>query len=466
MSAVVVGLSTRSRSSCCSSYSSTAATRTPSPHSTRRCGHRRRRLRRSPPVSSRHGGSSSTRRPPVDCTSACARYSSNSPEARLRGSHGMDLAHPAAPAVLGEALWAIVRPDARCPGQSHGSRLVAVDAAPHPRSIGNAVTATLPLVQTRLHATAILDEVERAIVGKRPILELLLAGMLADGHILLEDFPGVAKTLIARSFSEAIGASFTRIQFTPDLLPGDITGSSIYDARTAQFEFRPRSGLHQPAARRRDQPRDAEGTVGAARGDAGAPGHRRRRAPTSLERPFLVLATQNPIELEGTYPLPEAQLDRFMLRLSVGYPTEARRMGHRAAPARATSGTSGPARGRRPRHVPRDAGIARGRLRVRCGRPVRRRDRALDPRARHGECRRQPARHAGGHAGGAGRRGTARTRLRDARRREDGRGGRARAPCIAASRALDAGHTARAGRAGVSRFGAAPPPEQSERPRS
>ena len=97
----------------------------------------------------------------------------------------------------------------------------------------------MPLSQTRRHADAILDEVERAVVGKRPTLELLLAGMLADGHILLEDYPGVAKTLIARSFSEAIGVSFTRIQFTPDLLPGDVTGSSIYDARTTQFEFRP-----------------------------------------------------------------------------------------------------------------------------------------------------------------------------------------------------------------------------------
>ncbi|HUP73863.1 MAG TPA: MoxR family ATPase [Acidimicrobiales bacterium] len=183
------------------------------------------------------------------------------------------------------------------------------------------MTATIPLAQTRLHAAAILDEVERAVVGKRPILELLLAGMLADGHILLEDFPGVAKTLIARSFSEAIDASFTRIQFTPDLLPGDVTGSSIYDARTAQFEFRPGpvfTNLLLADEINRATPKAQSALLEAMQ---------ERQVTVDgathvLERPFLVLATQNPIELEGTYPLPEAQLDRFMLRLSVGYPTE------------------------------------------------------------------------------------------------------------------------------------------------
>jgi MoxR-like ATPase len=183
------------------------------------------------------------------------------------------------------------------------------------------VTATIPLAQTRLHAAAILDEVERAVVGKRPILELLLAGMLADGHILLEDFPGVAKTLIARSFSEAIDASFTRIQFTPDLLPGDVTGSSIYDARTAQFEFRPGpvfTNLLLADEINRATPKAQSALLEAMQ---------ERQVTVDgathvLDRPFLVPATQNPIELEGTYPLPEAQLDRFMMRLSVGYPTE------------------------------------------------------------------------------------------------------------------------------------------------
>jgi MoxR-like ATPase len=183
------------------------------------------------------------------------------------------------------------------------------------------VTATIPLEQTRQLAEAILDEVERAVVGKRPTLELLLAGMLADGHILLEDFPGVAKTLIARSFSEAIGVSFTRIQFTPDLLPGDITGSSIYDARTTQFEFRPGpvfTNLLLADEINRATPKAQSALLEAMQErQVTVDG-----ATQVLARPFLVLATQNPIELEGTYPLPEAQLDRFMLRLSVGYPTE------------------------------------------------------------------------------------------------------------------------------------------------
>ena len=183
------------------------------------------------------------------------------------------------------------------------------------------MTATIPLSQTRHHAGMILDEVERAVVGKRPTLELLLAGMLADGHILLEDYPGVAKTLIARSFSEAIGVSFTRIQFTPDLLPGDVTGSSIYDARTTQFEFRPGpvfTNLLLADEINRATPKAQSALLEAMQ---------ERQVTVDgathvLARPFLVLATQNPIELEGTYPLPEAQLDRFMLRLSVGYPTQ------------------------------------------------------------------------------------------------------------------------------------------------
>ncbi len=165
----------------------------------------------------------------------------------------------------------------------------------------------------------ILDEVERAVVGKRDVLELVLLGLLADGHVLLEDVPGLAKTLIARSFAQATSLSFSRIQFTPDLMPSDVTGSSIFNQRTADFEFRPGPVFANLAARRRDQPRAAENAGGAARGDAGGQvtteGDTRPLAP-----PFLVLATQNPIEYEGTYPLPEAQLDRFLLRTQIGYP--------------------------------------------------------------------------------------------------------------------------------------------------
>jgi MoxR-like ATPase len=180
----------------------------------------------------------------------------------------------------------------------------------------------MPLPETRRLASTIIDEVERAVVGKRSTLELLLAGMLADGHILIEDFPGVAKTLIARSLSEAIGLSFTRIQFTPDLLPGDVTGSSVFDARSAQFEFRPGplfTNLLLADEINRATPKAQSALLEAMQERQVTVDGATHR----LEPPFVVLATQNPIELEGTYPLPGAQLDRFMLRLAVGYPTEA-----------------------------------------------------------------------------------------------------------------------------------------------
>ena len=186
-------------------------------------------------------------------------------------------------------------------------------------------------------AERILDEVERAVVGKRPALELALCALLADGHVLIEDNPGLAKTLIARSFATATVTRFSRVQFTPDLMPSDVTGASIFNQRTTEFEFRPGPGLHQRAAGRRDQPRAAEDPGGAARGDAGAPGHNRDRT-RALERPFLVLATQNPIEYEGTYPLPEAQLDRFLIRMRVGYPSAEDEWGILAAATRASRG--------------------------------------------------------------------------------------------------------------------------------
>jgi MoxR-like ATPase len=183
------------------------------------------------------------------------------------------------------------------------------------------VNVTMPLSETRRHAAAILDEVERAVVGKRSTLELLLAGLLADGHILLEDFPGVAKTLTARSLADVIGLSFTRVQFTPDLLPGDVTGSSIFDARNAEFEFRPGpvfTNLLLADEINRATPKAQSALLEAMQERQVTVDGATHR----LDPPFLVVATQNPIELEGTYPLPEAQLDRFMLRLAVGYPDE------------------------------------------------------------------------------------------------------------------------------------------------
>ena len=169
-------------------------------------------------------------------------------------------------------------------------------------------------------AAAVLDEVERAVVGKRERLELVLAGLLADGHVLLEDVPGLAKTLTARSFATVTGLSFARVQFTPDLLPTDVTGSSIWNQRELEFEFRPGpvfSNLLLADEINRAPPKTQAALLEAMQ---------ERQVSVdgtthSLEPPFLVLATQNPIEYEGTYPLPEAQLDRFVLRTGFGYPS-------------------------------------------------------------------------------------------------------------------------------------------------
>jgi MoxR-like ATPase len=165
----------------------------------------------------------------------------------------------------------------------------------------------------------ILDEVERAVVGKREALELVLLGFLADGHVLLEDFPGLAKTLIARSFAQVCDMRFSRIQFTPDLMPSDVTGSAIFNQRTADFEFR--QGPVFANLVLGDEINRAPPKTQAALLEAMQERQVTIEGTTyPLERPFLVIATQNPIEYEGTYPLPEAQLDRFLLRVSVGYP--------------------------------------------------------------------------------------------------------------------------------------------------
>ena len=177
-----------------------------------------------------------------------------------------------------------------------------------------------PIDELSLRACAVLDEVGRAVVGKAEVLELVLTGFLANGHVLLEDFPGLAKTLIARSFAQVLGLKFARAQFTPDLMPADITGSSVYDQKTSAFEFQP--GPVFTNLLLADEVNRASPKTQAALLEA----MQERQVTTDgvsrpLGRPFLVIATQNPIELEGTYPLPEAQLDRFMLRASVGYPS-------------------------------------------------------------------------------------------------------------------------------------------------
>ncbi|MFL5934424.1 MAG: AAA family ATPase, partial [Gaiellaceae bacterium] len=169
-------------------------------------------------------------------------------------------------------------------------------------------------------ANAVLDEVERAIVGKREALELVLLGMLADGHVLIEDFPGLAKTMIARAFAQVTSIGFTRVQFTPDLMPSDVTGASIYNQREADFEFRP--GPIFTNLLLADEINRAPAKVQSALLEVMAEQHvtiagHRHDVPV----PFLVLATQNPIESEGVYPLPEAQRDRFLMKLVVGYPS-------------------------------------------------------------------------------------------------------------------------------------------------
>src|SRR5690242_11398448 len=165
----------------------------------------------------------------------------------------------------------------------------------------------------------VLDEVEKAVVGKRDALALLMLGLLADGHVLLEDNPGLAKTLAARSFAQALSMRFTRIQFTPDLMPSDVTGASIFNQRDADFEFRP--GPIFTNLLLADEINRAPPKTQAALLEAMQERQVTIEGETRpLEPPFVVLATQNPIEYEGTYPLPEAQLDRFLLRVGFGYP--------------------------------------------------------------------------------------------------------------------------------------------------
>ena len=169
-------------------------------------------------------------------------------------------------------------------------------------------------------STRILDEVERAVVGKREALELMLLGLLGDGNVLIEDYPGLAKTLTARSFAQVTQTGFNRIQFTPDLMPSDVTGSSIWNQREGDFEFRPGpifTNLLLADEINRAPPKTQAALLEAMQ---------ERQVSVDgtthlLEPPFLVLATQNPIEYEGTYPLPEAQLDRFVLRTGFGYPS-------------------------------------------------------------------------------------------------------------------------------------------------
>ncbi|MDI9940752.1 MoxR family ATPase [Rhodococcus sp. IEGM 1351] len=180
---------------------------------------------------------------------------------------------------------------------------------------------TMPAEVTTARAHAVLAEVERAVVGKHDELTSILLAVLAGGHVLIEDLPGLGKTLVARSFAAALGLDFTRVQFTPDLLPADLLGATIYDMPSGRFEFRPGpifTNLLLADEINRTPPKTQAALLEAmAEGQVSVDGTTR-----ILPRPFIVLATDNPIEYEGTYPLPEAQLDRFALRLRLGYLTE------------------------------------------------------------------------------------------------------------------------------------------------
>ncbi len=169
-------------------------------------------------------------------------------------------------------------------------------------------------------AKKIIANVERAIVGKRQQLILSLVGWLCEGHLLLEDVPGVAKTMLARALARSVGCQFKRIQCTPDLLPTDVTGASIFNQKTVEFEFRPGPIFAQVLLAdeiNRTTPRTQAALLEAmAEGRVTVDGVTHRLGP-----PFLVVATQNPVDHEGTFPLPEAQLDRFLMRFSLGYPT-------------------------------------------------------------------------------------------------------------------------------------------------
>lgn len=166
----------------------------------------------------------------------------------------------------------------------------------------------------------VIQEVERAIVGKRAVLEKIMAALISGGHVLLEDFPGLAKTLIANSFATALGMSFRRIQFTPDLLPGDITGGYVYDRSQNQFALR-RGPIFANIILADEINRASPRTQSALLEAMQEYQVTLEGETMKLPQPFIVIATQNPIEYEGTFPLPEAQLDRFLVKLSIGYPS-------------------------------------------------------------------------------------------------------------------------------------------------
>jgi len=244
-------------------------------------------------------------------------------------------APPAAPAVPAPA--APVAPAAPMPAPAPAAPMPAVapaapaPAAPAPAPMPAATAQprhqSTPEVRERLQAvgaiaTAISAEVQKVIIGKAHVIDNVLINILSNGNLLFEDYPGLAKTLMTNTFADALGCDFKRVQFTPDLLPADITGTNIYDAKKGEFTFKPGPlfcNLLLADEINRAPPKTQAALLEAMQEKQVTIGTVTHKLPA----PFIVMATQNPVEQEGTYPLPEAQLDRFMFKMSVGYPDRA-----------------------------------------------------------------------------------------------------------------------------------------------
>lgn len=206
-------------------------------------------------------------------------------------------------------------------GEAHREKrpLDMTQSVAEPDSAGQETADPQRIVQLQEIADQIRTQIARVIVGKDATVELLLVALFCDGHVLLEDVPGVGKTMLAKSLARSLGCTFNRIQFTPDLLPSDITGVNVFNQRNDEFEYRPGPVMAQIVLAdeiNRAGPRTQSALLEAMEERQVTVDGETRRLPF----PFLVLATQNPIELEGTFPLPEAQVDRFLMRLAIGYP--------------------------------------------------------------------------------------------------------------------------------------------------
>ena len=259
----------------------------------------------------------------------------------------------------------------------------------------------------------ILSELEQVIVGKREAVGLVLLGILASGHILIEDLPGLGKTLLARSFARVLGLEFTRVQFTPDMLPADLTGAAMLDPGTGGVVFRRGpvfTNLLLADEINRTPPKTQAALLEAmAEAQVSADG---RTYP--LAQPFVVLATDNPIEYEGTYPLPEAQLDRFIARVRLGYLDHAGEAEMAPPAAGPRLGATAARPGHRRRRAARHARVTRTRAPRRQPPRLHRQPGRRHPHPPEGQRRSQPAGHAGRDTAGPRQRGTGITRLRHA----------------------------------------------------